>query len=106
MWLVIRKMLLSHISTFTNLFALQNLLVIWSLLLIISCQTKVMLRNYINYWIWWFNHFISIVGFSSLLVFSAPFIPHMLEAWSQRHHPNLHFIFYEDLKKVTNLNLI
>jgi hypothetical protein len=30
----------------------------------------------------------------------APFFPHVLEAWNQRHHPNLHFIFYENLKQV------
>jgi len=24
---------------------------------------------------------------------------HVLDAWSKRHHPNMHFIFYEDLKK-------
>ena len=30
-----------------------------------------------------------------------PFFPHVLEAWNKRHHPNLHFMFYEDMKKVT-----
>ena len=27
-----------------------------------------------------------------------PFIPHILEAWSQRDHPNLFFTTYEDMK--------
>ncbi|XP_046448178.1 sulfotransferase 1B1-like isoform X1 [Daphnia pulex] len=29
----------------------------------------------------------------------APFFPHILDAWSKRHHPNMHFMFYEDMKK-------
>ncbi|KAF0307343.1 Estrogen sulfotransferase [Amphibalanus amphitrite] len=29
----------------------------------------------------------------------APFIEHMIEAWNLRHHPNLCFLFYEDMKK-------
>jgi len=28
-----------------------------------------------------------------------PFWDHVYEAWNKRSHPNLHFIFYEDLKK-------
>jgi len=28
----------------------------------------------------------------------TPFFPHVLEAWKRRHLPNMHFIFYEDLK--------
>ena len=24
----------------------------------------------------------------------------MLDAWSKRHHPNMHFMFFEDMKKV------
>ncbi|XP_057378326.2 sulfotransferase 1A3-like [Daphnia carinata] len=32
-------------------------------------------------------------------VYSAPFFPHLLDAWNKRHHPNLHFVFYEDLKR-------
>ena len=38
-----------------------------------------------------------------VLVLFSPFFPHLLDAWSKRHHSNLLFIFYEDLKKVTNL---
>ena len=34
------------------------------------------------------------------IVYSAPFFPHLLDAWNKRHHPNLHFVFYEDLKRV------
>ena len=29
----------------------------------------------------------------------TPFIEHVIEAWNLRHHPNLCFIFYEDMKK-------
>ena len=29
----------------------------------------------------------------------TPFFPHVLEAWNKRHHPNMLFIFYEDLKR-------
>ena len=43
----------------------------------------------------------------------APYFTHVLEAWSQRNHPNMLFLFYEDLKKVLkkfkfikNFNLI
>jgi len=32
-------------------------------------------------------------------VYASPFFPHLLDAWSKRHHPNLQFIFYEDLKR-------
>lgn len=28
-----------------------------------------------------------------------PFFSHVLEAWRQRHHPNLLFLFYEDMKR-------
>lgn len=29
----------------------------------------------------------------------TPFFPHILDAWKKRHLPNLHFVFYEDLKR-------
>lgn len=29
----------------------------------------------------------------------TPFPPNILEAWNKRHLPNMHFIFYEDLKR-------
>nr|CAH0102989.1 unnamed protein product [Daphnia galeata] len=29
----------------------------------------------------------------------SPFFPHLLDAWSKRNHPNLHFMFFEDMKK-------
>ncbi|KAF0304822.1 Sulfotransferase 1C4 [Amphibalanus amphitrite] len=32
-------------------------------------------------------------------VVMTPVVPHMLEAWRLRHHPNLCFIFYEDMKR-------
>ena len=34
------------------------------------------------------------------IVAYAPFFPHILDAWSKRHHPNMHFMFYEDMKRV------
>ncbi|XP_063531416.1 luciferin sulfotransferase-like [Cydia strobilella] len=37
--------------------------------------------------------------FISDLVIFSPFFPHLKEAWALRHHPNLMFIFYEDMKK-------
>ncbi|KOB52016.1 Sulfotransferase, partial [Operophtera brumata] len=27
----------------------------------------------------------------------TPIVTHANEAWEQRHHPNLHFVFYEDM---------
>ncbi len=35
------------------------------------------------------------------LVYNAPFFTHILEAWSKREHPNMHFMFFEDMKKVS-----
>ena len=29
----------------------------------------------------------------------TPLVDHMIEAWNLRHHPNMCFIFYEDMKK-------
>ncbi|KAI9552926.1 hypothetical protein GHT06_020810 [Daphnia sinensis] len=37
--------------------------------------------------------------FMSDKVYASPFFPHLLDAWSKRHHPNLLFVFYEDLKR-------
>ena len=34
-------------------------------------------------------------------IYATPYFPHLLQAWNMRHHPNLHFVFYEDLKSVT-----
>ena len=34
------------------------------------------------------------------IVYGSPFFPHLLDAWNKRHHPNMHFVFYEDLKRV------
>jgi len=31
-------------------------------------------------------------------VMFAPYGPHLKEAWERRNHPNLHFIFYEEMK--------
>ena len=33
-------------------------------------------------------------------VWCAPYFPHLLQAWKKRHHPNMLFLFYEDLKRV------
>ncbi|KAF0307341.1 Sulfotransferase 1A4 [Amphibalanus amphitrite] len=33
------------------------------------------------------------------LTMESPYIEHMIEAWNLRHHPNLCFLFYEDMKK-------
>ena len=30
----------------------------------------------------------------------TPFFPHVIDAWNKRHHPNMHFVFFEDMKKV------
>jgi hypothetical protein len=30
----------------------------------------------------------------------APFFRHVIDAWNKRHHPNMHFVFFEDMKKV------
>ena len=35
-----------------------------------------------------------------MAVIFTPFFPHFLDAWSKRNHPNMYFVFYEDLKKV------
>jgi len=32
-------------------------------------------------------------------VMYSPFFPHILDAWSKRNHPNLHFMWYEDMKR-------
>lgn len=39
-------------------------------------------------------------------MYNAPFFPYILEAWSKRHHPNMHFMFYEDMKRVGYLTSI
>lgn len=35
----------------------------------------------------------------------GPFWQHVMEAWQRRNHPNLHFIFYEELKANTTAEL-
>ena len=35
----------------------------------------------------------------------GPFWQHVKEAWELRHHPNLHFVFYENLKNNTKEEL-
>ncbi|XP_063631922.1 luciferin sulfotransferase-like [Cydia splendana] len=38
-------------------------------------------------------------NFLNNLVRFTPYFPHVKEAWALRHHPNMLFIFYEDMKK-------
>lgn len=33
-------------------------------------------------------------------MYYSPFFAHALEAWAQRRHPNMLFLFYEDMKNV------
>lgn len=40
-----------------------------------------------------------------LAVFYSPFFAHALEAWAQRRHPNMLFLFYEDMKHVVEISL-
>lgn len=40
------------------------------------------------------------IFFRIFKVVFGPYFAHVLDAWSKRHHPNLLFLFYEDLKKV------
>ncbi|MPC22910.1 Sulfotransferase 1C4 [Portunus trituberculatus] len=35
----------------------------------------------------------------------SPYWPHVKQAWQKRHHPNLHFVFYEDMKADIMLEL-
>ena len=32
-------------------------------------------------------------------IVETPFIEHMIEAWNLRHHPNMCFVFFEDMKR-------
>ena len=40
------------------------------------------------------------IYFYSRLVMGSPYFPHILDAWSKRHHPNMHFMWFEDMKRV------
>jgi hypothetical protein len=35
----------------------------------------------------------------------APYWSHVIEGWEHRHHPNVLFLFYEEMNKVTQLVL-
>ena len=37
------------------------------------------------------------------IVLLTPFFPHVLEAWNKRHHPNMHYMFFEDMKSVKRI---
>ncbi|XP_043207700.1 sulfotransferase 1E1-like [Amphibalanus amphitrite] len=37
--------------------------------------------------------------FMNETIVETPFIEHMIEAWNLRHHPNMCFLFFEDMKK-------
>lgn len=70
-------------GTFQTVMSLKN----WSfhaVMLMSSTQTTELVNNYLFL----------------LLVYSSPYFPHLLDAWTKRHHPHLLFIFYEDLKRV------
>ncbi len=49
------------------------------------------------------DFFISFLSISlnRFLVYYSPYFPHVLEAWSKRHHPNVLFLFYEEMKQVS-----
>jgi hypothetical protein len=34
----------------------------------------------------------------------APYWSHVIEGWDHRHHPNMLFLFYEEMNKVTRLH--
>lgn len=44
-----------------------------------------------------FNFSHSMIGFSDHW---TPYFDHLKEAWEKRHHPNMLFLFYEELSKV------
>ena len=35
-----------------------------------------------------------------MAVLYSPYFSHVLDAWSKRNHPNMHFMFFEDMKEV------
>ena len=37
--------------------------------------------------------------FMNATIVATPLIEHMIEAWNLRHHPNMCFLFYEDMKR-------
>ena len=45
------------------------------------------------------SHLIYYLVWSFFTVIFCPYFPHILDAWAKRTHPNLLFIFYEDMKK-------
>ena len=45
------------------------------------------------------GHLIYYLVWSFFTVIFCPYFPHILDAWAKRTHPNLLFIFYEDMKK-------
>ncbi|KAG6448316.1 hypothetical protein O3G_MSEX005437 [Manduca sexta] len=50
-----------------------------------------------------FKHFWSL--FTGGLFTFTPYFEHVKEAWEKRHHPNLLFLFYEDLRKDLPANI-
>jgi len=77
-----------------------------------TCKVVYVARNPKDVIVSYFHHYslMKFVGFKGSLaqfadyfmkdqVLGAPFFPHVLAAWNLRHHPNLHFIFYEDMKR-------
>lgn len=41
--------------------------------------------------------------FIVISVYWSPFFDHLKEAWELRHHPNMMFLFYEELTQVKEL---
>ena len=105
MYQEIPKMLSSLIFTITDSWSFIISLAIWRHLLIISLQTNVCTAKHLKILSFLFKLPIFTNLYSLNLVYSAPFFPQLLDAWSKRHHPNMHFVFYEDLKKVTEMIL-
>lgn len=49
---------------------------------------------------------ISLSVSNRFLVYYSPYFPHVLEAWSKRHHPNVLFLFYEEMKQVSYMKFL
>ena len=93
-----RKMLSYLITTITSSLQYKITLETWIDLANISWTTNVMGDTN--------NSLLHAILNSKLLiaaVFYSPFIPHALEAWAQRQHPNMLFLFYEDMKNVKRI---
>jgi len=50
--------------------------------------------------------YIDLINLIWQIVLVTPLFHHLLSAWKNRDHPNMHFMFYEDLKMVSILNIL